>query len=159
MKTVESLIDEDLIATLATVRTSAGYFHNFWVDEPDPAGGNPEKDALCTVADGEPEPQDDKPINQDRYQKTYTVVVKVIEPEGSDVTLRERMGNAYADVVKALTETRTSFTRNGQALWTRVGQPKKEIDAGGNSADVSIPVTVLFATALGQPTVNPYTTA
>ena len=159
MKTVETLIDEDLIATLAAVSTAAGYANNFVIDEPDPARGNPERDALCVLGDGDPEPHEDCPITQDRYLKTYSLVFEVIESEASDDALRQRMAEVYADVVRALTSTRNRYTRNGQALWTEVGKPTKELDAGANSGKITIPVSVLFATAQGEPFVNPYTTA
>ena len=159
MKTVETLIDEDLIATLATVSTAGGYSNNFWVDEPDPARGNPQRDALCVLGDGEPEPQEDCPISQDRYKKTYNIIVKAIEPEASDDALRQRMAEIYGDVVRALTGNRNTYTRNGQALGTDVGNPNKGLDAGANSGDVVIPVTVHYATALGDPFTNPYTSA
>jgi hypothetical protein len=155
--TVENLIDQDLIETLAGVSTAAGFSNNFIVEEPDPALGNRERDALCVVGDGDPEPQDDRPINQDRYLKTYTLVFKVIESESSDdAALRGRMAGIYADVVKALTESRASYTRNGQALGTTVGKPTKDLDGGGNSGDIAVPVSVLFATLHGDPSTNPY---
>lgn len=159
MLTVEETIDQDLVDTLRGVSSATGYATTLTVEDADPADGNRERDGLCVVVPQDPEPADDGPINQDRFTKPYEITVWVVVPEAFSDTLRTRLARAHADVVKALTYTRQSYTRGARALWTRVDLSARNYAAGQSAATVTVTATVYYATAKGDPFTNPYTTA
>lgn len=160
MLTVEETIDQSVLDSLRGMSRAANYTADYTVAVLDPANGTPAADNQV-VADtfADPAPVEDRPQSQDRWRKAYRLTVTVVESEGNYAALSARLRRAKADITKALTFGRAAYTRGGRALGTTIQQGEARPEVGSGRGTIVVVAEVLFATAVGDPLTNPYTTA
>lgn len=145
---IDELILQEVIETLSTISTDAGFLNDLIVEDQKQGGNAPLRDGLVVVAAGAPEPQPNPPLGFKEYLLPIGIVGYVIESEASEpAVLRGRLYSVAADIHRAL---EADVHRGEQAVNTEFPD-KDEIDLAGSPPSVIVWAKVRFRTRYANP--------
>jgi hypothetical protein len=141
----------NVLETLRTINTGAGYSHNAAVEELQPAFGNPAKDGLAVVridSLGRTDGEEEQSQSSTQWLLELTVISEAI---GDNV--QARLLRQWADIYRCLCAGYGRRVEDGVelAVSTFIGQAEFELSHDSSSGMVAIPFTVRFETASHDP--------
>ena len=87
-------------------------------------------------------------MNSYTWRQPFTIIAFALNDDGSSVTIDTRLNQICADMEKAL---RVDIKRDGNALYTDIGEPEFLEAEDGSSSAVVLPITVDYRVLKSDP--------